>query len=81
MAERSRERVAFGRAVRWYRKRAGLSQEELGYRAKLHRTEIGHVERAEKNFGIETVVKVAHGLEVRLPDLMRRAEELLPKKR
>lgn len=40
----------------------GLSQEELGYRAGLHRTYVGAVERGEKNITIDTLEKIAKAL-------------------
>jgi transcriptional regulator with XRE-family HTH domain len=41
--------IKFGERVREIRKENNLSQEELSYRANLHRTYIGMIERAEKN--------------------------------
>ena len=41
------------------RKRAGLSQEEVGFRAELHRTEIGMLERAERIPRLDTLARVA----------------------
>jgi transcriptional regulator with XRE-family HTH domain len=46
------------------RRRSGLSQEELGFRAGLHRTEVGLLERGERIPRIDTLVKVAAALEV-----------------
>lgn len=40
----------------------GLSQEELGYRAGVHRTYVGAVERGEKNITIDTLEKIAKAL-------------------
>jgi transcriptional regulator with XRE-family HTH domain len=58
LAGRFGENLARGRA------RAGLSQEELGFRASLHRTEIGMLERGVRLPRIDTVVKLAGALEV-----------------
>jgi transcriptional regulator with XRE-family HTH domain len=41
--------IAFGEKVRERRKEKGLSQEDLSFKADLHRTYIGMIERAEKN--------------------------------
>ena len=41
--------------VRRIRTEAGLSQEELGYRAKLHRTYISSIERGERNVSIKSI--------------------------
>jgi transcriptional regulator with XRE-family HTH domain len=46
------------------RKRAGISQEQLGFLADLHRTEIGMLERGARLARIDTVVKLAGGLEI-----------------
>lgn len=55
----------FGANLRRARRQAGLSQEEAGLRASLHRTEIGLLERGERVPRIDTVVKLAGALGVR----------------
>jgi transcriptional regulator with XRE-family HTH domain len=52
------------------RKRAGLSQEALGFRASLHRTEIGLLERGARLPRIDTLVKLAAALSVGACDLL-----------
>ncbi|MBK5218523.1 MAG: helix-turn-helix transcriptional regulator [Thermoleophilia bacterium] len=52
------------------RKRAGISQEELGFRASLHRTEIGMLERGIRMARIDTLVKLAGALEVEPRELL-----------
>jgi len=59
----------FGRNLRAARKRAGLSQEEAGIRASLHRTEIGLLERGERVPRIDTAIKLAGALGVQLSEL------------
>lgn len=54
----------FGKNMVRCRKRAGLSQEEVGFRADLHRTEIGMLERGTRLPRIDTLVKLAAALEV-----------------
>jgi transcriptional regulator with XRE-family HTH domain len=56
----------FGANLGKARSRAGLSQEEVGWLASLHRTEIGLLERGERTPRIDTLVKVAAALEVPL---------------
>lgn len=46
------------------RRQADLSQEELGVRASLHRTEISQLERGLRVARIDTLVKLAGGLSV-----------------
>jgi transcriptional regulator with XRE-family HTH domain len=43
---------------------AGVTQEELGYRCDLHRTEISLLERSEREPRLSTIVKLAATLGV-----------------
>lgn len=56
----------FGENLRRLRKEAGISQEELGFRCSLHRTEIGLLERGARVPRIDTLIKIAIGLGVRI---------------
>jgi len=58
--------MRFGENLRRLRKGAGISQEELGLRCSLHRTEIGLLERGARVPRIDTLVKIASGLSVRI---------------
>ena len=58
-----------GDRIRQLRKEKGLSQEKLGYESELHCTHIGSIERGQKNFSIDTLIKVAKGLNVEVADL------------
>ena len=60
----------FGRNVFRSRRRAGLSQEELRIRAALHRTEIGMLERGIRLPRLDTIIKVAGGIEIDPGDLL-----------
>lgn len=62
--------IKFGDKVRERRIVLGLSQEELAERAKVHRTYIGMIERAEKNITLQNIEKVANALEIPLDKLM-----------
>ncbi len=52
----------FGKNLARHREQAGLSQEELGVRASLHRTAVGQLERGERVARADTVVKLAGSL-------------------
>jgi transcriptional regulator with XRE-family HTH domain len=54
----------FGRNLRSHRTAARISQEDLGQRATLHRTEIGLLERGERLPRIDTLFKLASALGV-----------------
>ncbi len=60
----------FGANLVYCRKRAGFSQEDLGFRASLHRTEIGMLERGIRLARIDTLVKLAGALEVEPAELL-----------
>lgn len=57
-------RKQLGARVRKLRKEQKISQEELGYRANVHRTYIGAIERAEQNVSVDTIHKLARALKV-----------------
>jgi transcriptional regulator with XRE-family HTH domain len=61
---------ALGRAVLEARARRGISQEELGFRAKLHRNYIGAVERGEINPTFKTLLALTRGLTPPLSELI-----------
>lgn len=61
--------IKFGEKVRKIRKEKGLSQEGLSFKADLHRTYIGMIERAEKNITLLNIEKIANALEVNVKDL------------
>lgn len=67
----------FGERVRLYRKairddnERKLSQERLGHRAGMDRTQIGKIERGETNLGLEGLVKLAAALDLDPGELVR----------
>ena len=52
----------FGPSLKHCRERVGISQEELGFRADLHRTEVGMLERGIRLPRSDTLVKLAGSL-------------------
>jgi transcriptional regulator with XRE-family HTH domain len=56
----------FAENLRQVRKETGLSQEEVGFRAGLHRTEVGLLERGARVPRLDTLVKLAAALGVRI---------------
>ena len=59
-----------GRRVRQRREKAGLSQEELGFKSGLHRNYIGGIERGERNVAVVNIAKLAKALGTRPRDLL-----------
>jgi transcriptional regulator with XRE-family HTH domain len=64
--------IDFGSKVRALRNEKGLSQEELSFKADLHRTYIGMIERAEKNITLINIEKIANALEVSITELFNK---------
>ncbi|HET7443812.1 MAG TPA: helix-turn-helix transcriptional regulator [Solirubrobacterales bacterium] len=60
----------FGENLIRLRHAAGLSQEQLGFAAELHRTEIGMLERGVRMARIDTLAKLAGALDTTPNDLM-----------
>lgn len=60
--------IKFGKRVREERLKKKLSQEELATKARVHRTYIGMVERAEKNITLLNIEKIATALEINIAD-------------
>ena len=61
----------FGKRVREERLKKGISQERLGQLAKVHRTYIGMIERAEKNITLENIEKIAKALNMDISNLLK----------
>ena len=60
----------FGRNLWRCRRRAALSQEELGNRAGLHRTEIGMLEHGTRLARVDTLMKLAGSLGIAPAELL-----------
>ena len=64
-------RQQFATNLRQQRLRRGLSQEQLGYAAGLHRTEISLLERAGRDPRLSTLTRLAHALDIPTAALVR----------
>jgi transcriptional regulator with XRE-family HTH domain len=63
-------RQVLAKNVRLYRHTRGLTQEELADKAKLHRTYMGMIERAERNLSVDNIEKIARALGVKPHQLL-----------
>ncbi len=61
--------VKLGNRIKELRKMQGLSQEKLAAKANLHYTYIGAVERGERNLSLQSIEKIAKGLNVSIAEL------------
>ena len=64
-------RNKFGENVRELRRSRGLSQEELAFRAGIHRNYLGGIERGERNPALDNISAIAKALGVDLSELLR----------
>jgi len=60
-----------GLSIKKYRKKIGLSQEDLAFEAGLHRAYIGQIERGEKNLGLINLEKIAEALKISADRLIK----------
>jgi transcriptional regulator with XRE-family HTH domain len=65
-------RVRFGRRLQALRRTRGFSQEELAFRAGLHRTYVSSAERGQRNVSLVNIERLAKALEVDICDLFPR---------
>jgi len=65
-----------GRIVKGRRQVLGFSQEELAWRADLHRTYVTDVERGARNLTLSTIDRLAQALEIPLSSLLGELDTL-----
>ena len=72
----SRKKIlrALGHLVKQHRTKLGISQEELGLRAKLDRTYISGLERGVRNPSLTALVSLASGLGITVSNLLDNLE-------
>lgn len=70
---------AFGMTLSRERTRAGLSQEELAFRAGLHTNAVSLLELGKRKPGLHTVFSLSHALGKKPSELIKLVEDLNPK--
>jgi transcriptional regulator with XRE-family HTH domain len=70
VAQHDDHRERFAANLRMHRRRRGLSQEDLGFAASLHRTEISLLETTGRDPRLRTIVRLARALEIPAADLL-----------
>jgi transcriptional regulator with XRE-family HTH domain len=63
-------KVRFGENLARCREGADVSQEELSFRASIHRTEVSLLERGERMPRVDTALRIAGSLGVSMDDLV-----------
>ncbi|MGH2831610.1 MAG: helix-turn-helix domain-containing protein [Solirubrobacteraceae bacterium] len=72
----SAQHVALGDALRELRTQRGISQEELAYRAGMHRNYVGACERGEINLSFRVLLQFTEGLAVNLSEIVAHYERI-----
>ncbi len=72
MSSEEKRLEIFGKRLRQLRLAKDLSQEDLAFRAGLHRTYVSSVERGERNVSLINIYKLAEALEVSVTELFER---------
>jgi CheY-like chemotaxis protein len=73
-------KALLGTAIKAERSALGISQEELAYRANLHRTYVSDVERGARNPSIASIEKLAAALQISVSALFAQAGDSRPTK-
>lgn len=68
--------VELGIRIRHYRKEKHITQEQLAEICSMHPTYIGQLERGEKNATIESIYRIAKGLNVSISKLLENMDHL-----
>jgi len=63
--------VRFGQRLAQLRRERGLSQEELAFRAGLHRTYVSSAERGQRNVSLVNIEKLCRALDTSIADVFR----------
>jgi transcriptional regulator with XRE-family HTH domain len=70
-----------GAELRKARLAAGLTQEELSFRAGLHRVHISELERDKKSPTVDTLLRICDALGIRASRLIARVEKKRARKK
>jgi transcriptional regulator with XRE-family HTH domain len=72
-------RKKLGERIRELRKTAGITQEELGEKADLNYKFIGELERGQVNVSLDSLVRIAGALGIRIGDLFSKEKVAVQK--
>ncbi|HVC06014.1 MAG TPA: helix-turn-helix transcriptional regulator [Solirubrobacterales bacterium] len=75
-AVQSPQHLSFGRALRELCETRGISQEELAFRAGLHRNYVGSCECREINLSFRVILQLAAGLQVSFGEIAQLYERI-----
>ena len=65
----------FGLVIKKWRGKTGISQDELAWRAELHRTYVSDIERGARNPSLQSIERLAKALNVSFSTLFQPLED------
>lgn len=66
--------IKLGQTIRRAREEAGLSQDELAWRADIHRAYMGVIERGEQNITVFKLFQISRALGIKPSDILERTK-------
>lgn len=71
MVKTPKYRKVLGENIRMHRRALKWSQEKLAEQSDLHHNYIGDIERGEENVSVDTLMRIASALKIKLSDLVQ----------
>ncbi|MBR4279252.1 MAG: helix-turn-helix transcriptional regulator [Clostridia bacterium] len=69
--------MTVGKAITYFRKKKGLSQEVLSGLADIGRSHLSAIERGERKPTLETLYRISSALDVKMSDIVLKIEEMI----
>ncbi|WP_269541672.1 helix-turn-helix domain-containing protein [Cerasicoccus fimbriatus] len=63
--------IGLGQAIRARREQADISQDELAWRAEVHRAYMGTIERGQQNITVFKLFQIARALGLKPSDILK----------
>lgn len=76
--EPSELQISLGAAIKAERQRLGVTQEELAWRADMHRTYLADIERGGRNITLKSITNLARALQVSVEKLLSYSRTMRP---
>lgn len=64
-------KIRIGKKISYFRKKKGISQEELAFLSNLDRTYISSVENGKRNISIVNIHCICEALQIKLAELFK----------
>lgn len=70
---------AVGKAIAYFRKKSGISQDVLSGLADIGRSHLSAIERGERKPTLETLYRISCALEIKMSTIVQKIEEEIDK--